>query len=210
MNRQMMIGLAGTVAIVVAGCAAMQTGPTDPAIEAKAVEMMKTSFKDMGQAKLARLNQDETQHLCSVWGGKEMPKDVAEKIERANLALIKWPADGKLVGDWKQGEKIAQEGRGMQYSDSPTGPVGANCYACHELSKQEVSYGTMGPSLHNFAKIRGYTEETRRYAWSKVWNAQAFSACTNMPRFGHNGILSEQQVRDVVALLVDPASPVNQ
>jgi sulfur-oxidizing protein SoxX len=210
MNRQMMIGLAGTVAIVVAGCAAMQTGPTDPAIEAKAVEMMKTSFKDMGQAKLARLNQDETQHLCSVWGGKEMPKDVAEKIERANLALIKWPADGKLVGDWKQGEKIAQEGRGMQYSDSPTGPVGANCYACHQLSKQEVSYGTMGPSLHNFAKIRGYTEETRRYAWSKVWNAQAFSACTNMPRFGHNGILSEQQVRDVVALLVDPASPVNQ
>ena len=98
----------------------------------------------------------------------------------------------------------------MQYSDSPTGPVGANCYACHQLSKQEVSYGTMGPSLHNFAKIRGYTEETRRYAWSKVWNAQAFSACTNMPRFGHNGILSEQQVRDVVALLVDPASPVNQ
>jgi sulfur-oxidizing protein SoxX len=139
-----------------------------------------------------------------------MPKDVAEKIERANLALIKWPADGKLVGDWKQGEKIAQEGRGMQDSDSPTGPVGANCYACHQLSKQEVSYGTMGPSLHNFAKIRGYTEETRRYAWSKVWNAQAFSACTNMPRFGHNGILSEQQVRDVVALLVDPASPVNQ
>lgn len=210
MNRQMMIGLAGTVAIVVAGCAAMQTGPTDPAIEAKAVEMMKTSFKDKGQAKLARLSQDETQHLCSVWGGKDMPKDVAEKIERANLALIKWPADGKLVGDWKQGEKIAQEGRGMQYSDSPTGPVGANCYACHQLSKQEVSYGTMGPSLHNFAKIRGYTEETRRYAWSKVWNAQAFSACTNMPRFGHNGILSEQQVRDVVALLVDPASPVNQ
>ena len=210
MNRQMMIGLAGSVAIVVAGCAAMQTGPTDPAIEAKAVEMMKTSFKDKGQVKLARLNQDETQHLCSVWGGKEMPKDVAEKIERANLALIKWPADGKLVGDWKQGEKIAQEGRGMQYSDSPTGPVGANCYACHQLSKQEVSYGTMGPSLHNFAKIRGYTEETRRYAWSKVWNAQAFSACTNMPRFGHNGILSEQQVRDVVALLVDPASPVNQ
>ncbi len=210
MNRQMMIGLAGTVAIVVAGCAAMQTGPTDPALEAKAVEMMKTSFKDKGQAKLNRLNQDETQHLCSVWGGKEMPKDVAEKIERANLALIKWPADGKLVGDWKQGEKIAQEGRGMQYSDSPTGPVGANCYACHQLSKKEVSYGTMGPSLHNFAKIRGYTEETRRYAWSKVWNAQAFSACTNMPRFGHNGILSEQQVRDVVALLVDPASPVNQ
>ncbi len=209
MNRQMVIGLASAAALVAAGCAAVQS-PTDPALEAKAVEMMKVSFKDKGQAKLARLNQDETQALCSVYTGHELPKDVSAKIEKSNMASIKWPADGKLVGDWKQGERIAQEGRGMQYSDEPTGPVGANCYACHQLSKQEVSFGTMGPSLYNFAKIRGFTDETRRYAWGKVWNAQAYSACTNMPRFGHNGILTEQQVRDVVALLVDPASPVNQ
>jgi sulfur-oxidizing protein SoxX len=31
-----------------------------------------------------------------------------------------------------------------------------------------------------------------------------------MPRFGHKGILTEQQVKDVVALLMDPASPVNK
>jgi len=31
-----------------------------------------------------------------------------------------------------------------------------------------------------------------------------------MPRFGHNGILTDQQIRDVVALLLDPMSPVNQ
>jgi sulfur-oxidizing protein SoxX len=31
-----------------------------------------------------------------------------------------------------------------------------------------------------------------------------------MPRFGHSRILTEEQVRDVVALLMDPASPVNQ
>jgi sulfur-oxidizing protein SoxX len=31
-----------------------------------------------------------------------------------------------------------------------------------------------------------------------------------MPRFGQHHILTEQQIRDVVALLVDPASPVNQ
>ena len=209
MNKQIVIGLASAAALVVAGCAAMQ-GPTDPALEARAVEMMKVSFKDKGQAKVDRLNQDDTQALCSVYTEHELPKDVAAKIEKENMASIKWPADGKLVGDWKQGEKIAQEGRGMQYSDDPKGPVGANCYACHQLTKAEVSYGTMGPSLYNFAKIRGFTDETRRYAWSKVWNAQAYSACTNMPRFGHKGILTEQQVRDVVALLVDPASPVNQ
>jgi sulfur-oxidizing protein SoxX len=31
-----------------------------------------------------------------------------------------------------------------------------------------------------------------------------------MPRFGQNGILTEQQIKDVVALLMDPKSPVNQ
>jgi sulfur-oxidizing protein SoxX len=31
-----------------------------------------------------------------------------------------------------------------------------------------------------------------------------------MPRFGHKGILNEQQIRDVVALLMDPSSPVNK
>ena len=209
MNSKIVLALAAGAAVVVAGCAAMQ-GPTDPALEAKAVEMMKVSFKEKGQAKLDRLNQDETQAQCSIYTGRELPKDVAEKIERVNMATIKWPADGKLVGDWKQGEKIAQEGRGFQYSDDPKGPSGANCYACHQLTRQEISYGTIGPSLYNFAKIRGFNDETRRYAWGKVFNAEAYNACSNMPRFGHNGILTEQQIRDVVALLVDPASPVNQ
>jgi sulfur-oxidizing protein SoxX len=31
-----------------------------------------------------------------------------------------------------------------------------------------------------------------------------------MPRFGHQQILTEQQLRDVMALLLDPASPVNK
>ena len=44
----------------------------------------------------------------------------------------------------------------------------------------------------------------QKYAWGKVYNAQAYSACSNMPRFGHNGILTEQQIKDVVALLMDP------
>ena len=31
-----------------------------------------------------------------------------------------------------------------------------------------------------------------------------------MPRFGHSGILTEAQIKDVVALLMDPESPVNK
>jgi sulfur-oxidizing protein SoxX len=30
-----------------------------------------------------------------------------------------------------------------------------------------------------------------------------------MPRFGTQGILTEQQIKDVMAFLLDPASPVN-
>jgi sulfur-oxidizing protein SoxX len=191
----------------VLGCA---SAPSDAEVAAKAASTLKGSFRDRGQAKLDRLDQDDMQKTCSAYAGKAVPKDVAERIEKANLATIRWPADGKYVGDWKNGEKIAQEGRGMQYSDDPKGPVGANCYACHQLAPRELSYGTIGPSLYQFGKQRGYTDETRKYTYGKIWNADAYSACTNMPRFGHRGILTEAQVKDVVALLVDPESPVNK
>jgi L-cysteine S-thiosulfotransferase len=205
----LLIGLAAAVAVpaILFGCA---TAPSDAEVAAQATASMKASFKEQGQAKLDRLVQDDTQKTCSEHGSKAPSKDVAARIEKENLATIKWPADGKLVGDWKAGEKIAQEGRGMQYSDDPKGPVGANCYACHQLAPEEVSYGTIGPSLYQFGKTRGYTEEMRKYAYGKVYNAEAYNACTNMPRFGFKGILSEQQIKDVVALLMDPASPVNK
>ncbi len=198
-----------TIAIpaILIGCA---TGPSDAETTAKAAAVMKASFKEQGQAKLDRLEQDDMQKACSEYAGRAPPKDVAERIEKANLASIKWPADGKYVGDWKNGEKIAQEGRGMQFSDDPKGPVGANCYACHQLAPEELSFGTIGPTLYQFGKLRGYTDEMRKYAYGKIYNADAYNACTNMPRFGHKGILSEQQIKDVVALLMDPASPVNK
>jgi sulfur-oxidizing protein SoxX len=194
-------------AIILLGCA---TAPSDAEVSAKAAAMMKASFKARGQAKLERLDQDQTQKVCSAYAIKSPPKDVAEMIEKTNLASIKWPADGKFLGDWKNGEKIAQEGRGMQYSDDPKGPVGANCYACHQLAPQEVSYGTIGPSLYQFGKLRGYGADMQKYAYGKVFNPEAYAACTNMPRFGHNGILTEEQIKDVVALLMDPNSPVNK
>jgi sulfur-oxidizing protein SoxX len=209
-RKPLVLALAAAVLAVPAildGCA---TAPSDAEVSAKAAAVLKASFKEQGQAKLDRLDQDDMQKACSQYAGKAPPKDVAERIERANLASIQWPADGKYVGDWKNGEKIAQEGRGMQYSDDPKAPAGANCYACHQLAPQELSYGTIGPSLYQFGKSRGYTDAMRKYAYGKVYNADAYSACTNMPRFGHKGILTEQQIKDVVALLMDPASPVNK
>jgi sulfur-oxidizing protein SoxX len=194
------------IAGVAAGCAMME--PSDKSAEALAV--MKVSFKEQGQAKLDRLDQDDVQKTCSQYTvERPAPKDVAERIEKAQLALIKYP-QGSLMGDWKAGERIAQTGVGMQYSDDPKAPSGGNCYACHQLTKAEVSYGTIGPTLYNFGKTRGFTPEMQRYAYGKVYNSEAFAACSNMPRFGHKGILTEQQVKDVVALLMDPESPVNK
>ena len=196
------------LALVPLGCAIT---PSNDQIASQATTMLQASFKATGQAGLDRLNQDETQRVCSELApGKAPAKEVAEKIEKLNLATIRYPADGKLLGDWKNGEKIAQEGRGKQFSDDIAGPVGANCYACHQLTPQELSFGTIGPSLYQFAKLRGYGADTQRYAYGKIFNADAFAACSTMPRFGHNQVLTEQQIKDVTALLMDPQSPVNK
>ena len=124
--------------------------------------MLKSSFKERGQAKLDRLDQDDMQRMCSEYQGKPMPKDVSDKLEKAQQALIKYPADGNLMGDFRSGERIAQSGQGMQFNDNPANPAGANCYACHQLSKAELSFGTIGPPLYNFGKIRGFTPEMQK------------------------------------------------
>jgi L-cysteine S-thiosulfotransferase len=204
MKTNKIYALAG-IAALTAGCATM----SDQELSAKALSVMKASFTDKGQAKVSRLDQDETQRLCSLSPSSTLSKETAAHIEKINLATIKYPADGKLLGDWKSGEKIAQSGRGMQSSDKPGSTSGGNCYACHELSKQEIAFGNIGPSLYNFGKLRGNSEAIQRYTYGKLWNSNAYSACSNMPRFGHNGVLTEQQIKDVTALLLDPNSPVN-
>lgn len=197
---------------LLAGCATTSTDKkADDTLYSKTLSVMMGGFKARGQAGLDRLIQDNLQRTCSTYsGGNELPKDVAEKLQNEQMATIKYPADGQMLGDWKSGEKIAQSGKGGQYSDDPKKPSGANCYACHQLTKQELSYGTIGPSLYNFAKVRGYGPDIQKYAWGKIYNSHAYSACSSMPRFGHSKILTEQQLKDVVALLMDPNSPVNK
>ena len=183
-----------------------EAAPSPAQVEA----LLKSSFKAQGQAKLDRLDQDDVQRLCSqVRPDKPLSPGDAQRIVQSQQATLRYP-EGSLVGDWKSGEKIAQQGTGKQYTDDPTHPNGANCYACHQLSKGEMSYGTIGPSLYRFGATRGYTPEMQKYVYGKVYNSEAFSACSTMPRFGHMGILTEQQIKDVVALLMDPKSPVNQ
>ena len=176
---------------------------------AKAVEMMKRDFHARGIAAMDRLNEDGLQALCNR-SHNQPPREIAERMERDQIETIKYPADGKLMGDWKSGERIAQSGRGMSWSDGGAGASGGSCYNCHKIGPNETSFGTLGPSLHQFGKTRGSTPEIQRYTYGRIYNAKAFNLCSNMPRFGHSGTLTEQQIKDLVALLLDPDSPVNR
>lgn len=202
------------IGLAIVGCASINP-PEDqaknqPDYRQAALDLMKADFKTKGTATLERMiNQDEAQRLCSQYPGN-LPKEIGGKIEREQLNTIRFPADGRYLGDFKAGEVIAQNGRGMQSSDPATTVNGGNCYACHQMSKSEISFGNLGPSLYQYGKLRGQSEEILKYTWGKIYNPQAYRACSNMPRFGHNGILQEKQIQDLMALLLDPASPINQ
>ena len=204
------------VAAAVAGCALT---PGAAELDKLTSDIVKASFRDQGIVKAAVLDTDEVNRACSAADASGQPIDekLARALEAANLKTVKWPADGKFLGDWKEGEKIAQSGRGLTWTDDAKTPNGGNCYNCHQITKEEISFGTIGPSLYNYGKLRGVTDPASaaakpvvEYTWGKIWNSKAYNACSNMPRAGHSGILSEAQVRDVVGLLLDPKSPVNR
>lgn len=202
--------------VSIAGCSAPA-----PAIDYDAAtqQMMKSSFRDQGIATVDRLQQDEADAACSKAQGAPLPEAQRVAIEAANMKTVRMPSDGQFLGDWKVGEQLAQNGRGMTWTDASTATSsnGGNCYNCHQISKAEISYGTIGPSLYQYGKLRGVTDPASpaarpivEYTWAKLWNAKATNACSDMPRFGHNKLLDEAQLKNLMALLLDPKSPVNQ
>jgi sulfur-oxidizing protein SoxX len=193
---------------LVAGCA---TRLSDDETRQRAEHAFREGFAKGSPAVLARVQQqDEAQALCSQYHN-EPTGDVAGRIEQSQAATIRFPASGKLMGDWRRGEKIAQDGYGMRFTDRDAKrPNGGNCYNCHQIAPQEISFGTVGPSLFRFGKLRGSGEAVQKYVYGKIYNPQATVACSNMPRFGHNAVLSEEQITHLVALLLDPDSPVNR
>ncbi|MBU3724459.1 MAG: sulfur oxidation c-type cytochrome SoxX [Burkholderiaceae bacterium] len=197
------------LSFLVAGCATKYSAAD---LEKMAKDAVNRSFSERGIAKKDRINQDPINEACSKaeYAGTPLSGEITRKLEAAQAATIKYPSDGKFLGDWKAGERLAQDGRGSTYSDKAGSANGGNCYNCHQISKEEISHGTLGPSLYNYGKLRGDSPEVVKYTWGKIYNAKAFNACTNMPRFGHQGILTEEQIKDLVALLLDPNSPVNK
>ena len=218
-TKRIALGTAALVwvgAVVLAGCAGMPGSASDAELDKMAAQMMAASFRDQGIAKTERLKQDAAQEACS-HAGPPSEAD-AKRIQAEALATIKPPAGGQYLGDWREGEKLAQNGRGMTWTDpsAAASANGGNCYNCHQISKAEISYGTIGPSLYNYGKLRGVTDPSSpaarpmvEYTWAKLYNGYAFNACSNMPRFGHARLLDETQLKNLMALLLDPKSPVN-
>jgi sulfur-oxidizing protein SoxX len=188
-------------------CASMST-PHE-----RAIALKERDFHAQGIAGMDRLKDYAVMAACNKYNDNP-PTDVAKKLQAEQYASVKWPADGKFLGDWKAGEKLAQRGRGMTWRDkldktSRGEPNGGGCYNCHQIGPDTTSFGTIGPSLYQFAKLRGYGPDIQRYAYAKIYNAKAYSVCSQMPRFGHVGALQEQALKDITALLMDPNSPVN-
>jgi len=200
------------LAILLAGvgasaAAAQEKVKVDPARVDAAV---KAAFPTAPADWQPRLVPDETMRLCSAHNNSP-PAAISEQIQAREKARIEYPADGKLVGDWKAGEKLAQSGYGLRFTDyPPRGANGGNCYACHQVSPQEVSYGTIGPSLVQYGKLRNFSEADAKAVYERIYSPHATFPCSNMPRFGVNKVLTIDQIKDLVALLMSPDSPVNK
>ena len=205
---------AAAAAAVATGCATL---PSPQELDQQALAAIQASFRDEGIAKVDRIQQDLAQAACS---GDKPPTDaVAEQVMAQARATVKWPAGGQYFGDWREGEKLAQNGRGMTFTDTSVAASanGGSCYNCHQISQQEVSFGTIGPSLVRYGRNRGVSDLMAptaqpivEYTWTKLYNSKSYNACSNMPRFGHAALLDQQQLAHLMSLLLDPKSPVNQ
>lgn len=161
----------------------------------------------------SRMKQDELQKACSVTGGGRPDAETIAAVSKAARATIKYPEGGIALGDWKKGAEIAWSGYGFRVGhktdNHASRDTGGNCYNCHQLTEDRTG-GTIGTDLRGYAKKRGSSEAIVKFAYDMVYNPHAMFPCTDMPRFGHRGLLTPEQISHVLAFLFDPESPVNQ
>ena len=96
----------------------------------------------------------------------------------------KKPLQGALNGDRERGKEVAfTKSRG-------------NCLACHNMAGG-TQPGSRGPDLSQYAELGRSNEETYSLVYDMRWRNPG----TVMPPMGTNEILSDQEIRDVVAFL---------
>ena len=197
-------------ALIAAGCA---TYPDQATTRQMAEKMVSEDFTAPTPALLKRLAQDRSQQLCSKIGGAELTQAEADEVLKLARASIKYPASGKLMGDWKAGDKLAHDGAGDRIQGGrleQRKENGGLCQNCHALAAGEINVGNVGPALTGFGAQRGNSEAIVKYAYDKIYNSWANVPCSNMPRLGATGHLTPEQITHMVAFLIDPQSPINR
>ncbi len=162
-----------------------------------------------------RLTQDELQKTCSKLKGDPIDSATAQKVTQLAAKSLVYPENGIKLGDWKKGQALAENAFGFRVGnkvdDHSKRETGGMCMNCHQLEPAKVDRsGTVGPSLIAYGKSLGLSEETKKHAYEAIYNPHSLFPCTNMPRFGVNGLLTQQKIADLLAYLLDPNSPVNK
>lgn len=195
--------------LAVAGCASY---PDEATTRQMAEKMVFEAFS-ASPAHMKRLEQDRSQQICSKIGDAKLTQAEAAEVVKLARASIKYPTSGKLIGDWKIGNKLAHDGAGDRIRNGKTENVKENgglCQNCHALAPGEINVGNVGPSLTGYGKQRGNSEAVAKYAYEKIYNAWIYFPCSNMPRLGATGHLTAEQITHMVAFLLDPQSPINK
>lgn len=117
---------------------------------------------------------------------KNYPCHIAEepcsKIPPPPVEKVKF--SGQL-GDAQKGQKIALDLRW------------GNCIACHSLPGGHEG-GNIGPSLSDYGK----RNMPLAYTFQRIWDNRVLSPSAFMPIYGPNKVLTDQEIRDVMAYLM--------
>lgn len=198
---------ASAMILMSAAVVAQEKSPVGPSVIEAAIN---SSWKDLPPELQARVTQDETQKVCSETRNTPSTEQAAAIMARERATIV-YPPDGDLLGDWQKGKKSAGDGFGWRMRDDMSKrEPGGNCYACHQMEPKEITFGTLGPSLVGYGKLREFKPEAVKAAYEKIYNAHAVFPCSNMPRLGSNKFLSIEQIKDVTAFLMSVDSPVNK
>jgi L-cysteine S-thiosulfotransferase len=193
----------------IAGCVSF---PDVESTRTRGEQMVAEAYPGMSAELTKRALQDSEQKACSKLATDKLTPNEAAQIVQSARATMKYPANGQLAGDWKIGERLVGDGAGMRVREGRVESVkqnGALCINCHALDAKEVNSGSLGPALVGYGTQRGSSQAVVRYTYEKIYNAWATNPCSHMPRLGHNGYLTPEQITHVVAYLLDPKSPVN-
>ena len=100
---------------------------------------------------------------------------------------------GPIEGDPVKGAELTTAGRGA-----------ANCLACHIVGNRGTNLpGNVGPDLSEIAKL-GRTDE---HLFNYIYDARAYNKDTVMPPWGAHGVLTAEDIRNIVAYLKTLKSP---